>query len=41
MTDCCPPAVITLAPDSPEGQAAKKALDSLQSAHPAMGKPGA
>jgi len=33
--------VIKLAPDSPEGQAAKKALDSLQSAHPAMGKPGA
>jgi len=34
--------VIQLAPDSPEGQAAKRALDSLQSAHPAMGgsKPG-
>jgi len=29
--------VITLAPDSPEGQAAKRALDSLQSAHPTMG----
>jgi tetratricopeptide (TPR) repeat protein len=27
--------VIRLAPDSPEGQAAKRALDSLQSAHPA------
>src|SRR6059036_2884164 len=26
--------VIKLAPDSPEGQAAKRALDSLQSAHP-------
>jgi tetratricopeptide (TPR) repeat protein len=33
--------VIKLAPDSPEGQAAKKALDSLQAAHPAIGKPGA
>jgi tetratricopeptide (TPR) repeat protein len=36
--------VITLAPDSPEGQAAKRALDSLQSAHPTLGttqKPGA
>jgi tetratricopeptide (TPR) repeat protein len=37
--------VITLAPGSPEAQAAKRALDSLQSAHPtAMGgsqKPGA
>jgi len=35
--------VIKLAPDSPEGQAAKRALDSLQSAHPTMGsasKPG-
>jgi tetratricopeptide (TPR) repeat protein len=31
--------VITLAPDSPEGQAAKRALESLQSAHPQ--KPGA
>jgi len=27
--------VMRLAPDSPEGQAAKRALDSLQSAHPA------
>jgi tetratricopeptide (TPR) repeat protein len=27
-------AVIALTPDSPEGQAAKRALDSLQSAHP-------
>jgi cytochrome c-type biogenesis protein CcmH/NrfG len=27
--------VVTIAPDSPEGQAAKKALDGLQSAHPA------
>jgi cytochrome c-type biogenesis protein CcmH/NrfG len=26
--------VVALAPDSPEGQAAKKALDGLQSAHP-------
>jgi tetratricopeptide (TPR) repeat protein len=37
--------VIQLAPDSPEGQAAKRALDSLQSAHPGTGgpaqKPGA
>ena len=36
--------VIKLAPDSPEGQAAKRALDSLQSAHPPTGasqKPGA
>ena len=32
--------VIRLAPDSPEGQAAKRALDSLQSAHPAT-TPGA
>jgi cytochrome c-type biogenesis protein CcmH/NrfG len=32
--------VIRLAPDSPEGLAAKRALDSLQSAHPA-GTPGA
>jgi tetratricopeptide (TPR) repeat protein len=30
---------IKLAPDAPEGQAAKRALDSLQSAHPAP-KPG-
>jgi tetratricopeptide (TPR) repeat protein len=39
--------VIKLAPDSPEGQAAKRALDSLQSAHRGVGggspaqKPGA
>ena len=34
--------VIKLAPDSPEGQAAKRARDSLQSAHPAASqKPGA
>jgi tetratricopeptide (TPR) repeat protein len=36
--------VIKLAPDSPEGQAAKRALDSLQSAHPGTTgaqKPGA
>jgi cytochrome c-type biogenesis protein CcmH/NrfG len=36
--------VIKLSPDSPEAQAARRALDSLQSAHPAMGtpqKPGA
>ncbi len=36
--------VVQLAPDSPEGQAAKRALDSLKSAHPGMGgaqKPGA
>jgi tetratricopeptide (TPR) repeat protein len=33
--------VIALAPDSPEGQAAKRALDSLKSAHPAVGQPGA
>ena len=32
--------VIKLAPDSPEGQAAKRALDSLNSAHPA-GRPEA
>jgi len=32
--------VIKLAPDSPEGQAAKRALDSLSSAHPAINKPG-
>ena len=31
--------VIKLAPDSPEGQAAKRALDTLQSAHPAVGAP--
>jgi tetratricopeptide (TPR) repeat protein len=29
--------VIALAPQSPEGQAAKRALDSLSSAHPAIG----
>jgi len=35
--------VLKLAPNSPEAQAAKRALDSLQSAHPAIGsgKPGA
>ena len=35
--------VLKIAPDSPEAQAAKRALDSLQSAHPAVGtsKPGA
>jgi len=35
--------VIKVAPGSPEAQAAKRALDSLQSAHPTMGsqKPGA
>lgn len=36
--------VITLSPDSAEGQAAKRALDSLRSAHPAgtaAAKPGA
>jgi tetratricopeptide (TPR) repeat protein len=37
--------VIQLAPDSPEGQAAKRALDTFQSSHPAVGgatqKPGA
>jgi len=34
--------VLKIAPDSPEAQAAKRALDSLQSAHPAVGssKPG-
>jgi tetratricopeptide (TPR) repeat protein len=32
--------VIKLAPDGPEGQAAKRALDSLSSAHPAINKPG-
>jgi tetratricopeptide (TPR) repeat protein len=35
--------VIELAPNSPEAQAARRALDSLQSAHPGMGsgaKPG-
>jgi cytochrome c-type biogenesis protein CcmH/NrfG len=29
--------VVTLAPDSPEGQAAKKALEGLRSAHPTAG----
>lgn len=29
--------VIKLAPDSPEGQAAKRALDSMRSAHPGLG----
>ena len=34
--------VIAIAPDSPEGQAAKRALDSLTSAHAGVGKkPGA
>jgi tetratricopeptide (TPR) repeat protein len=36
--------VITLAPQSPEAQAARRALDSLRSAHPTVGtaqKPGA
>jgi tetratricopeptide (TPR) repeat protein len=36
--------VVELAPDSPEAQAAKRALDSLRSAHPpgaGAGKPGA
>jgi tetratricopeptide (TPR) repeat protein len=36
--------VITIAPGSPEGQAARRALDSLRSAHPGTGsgqKPGA
>ena len=37
--------VIQLAPDSPEGQAAKRALDTFQSSHPSLGraaqKPGA
>jgi hypothetical protein len=35
--------VLKIAPNSPEAQAAKRALDSLQSAHPAIGggKPGA
>ena len=38
--------VLTLSPDSPEGQAAKRALDSMRSAHPNTGggtarKPGA
>jgi tetratricopeptide (TPR) repeat protein len=33
--------VIELAPDSPEGQAARRALDSLRTAHPQGGVPGA
>jgi Flp pilus assembly protein TadD len=33
--------VIELAPDSPEGQAARRALDSLRTAHPQGGAPGA
>jgi len=32
--------VIKLAPESPEAQAAKRALDSLQSAHPGTGRGG-
>ncbi|HEX6323412.1 MAG TPA: tetratricopeptide repeat protein [Vicinamibacterales bacterium] len=31
--------VVQLSPDSPEGQAAKRALDGLRSAHPAAGTP--
>src|SRR5262249_48215191 len=31
--------VIAIAPNSPEAQAAKRALDSRESAHPAVGKP--
>jgi cytochrome c-type biogenesis protein CcmH/NrfG len=33
--------VMQVAPDSPEGQAAKRALDSLRSAHPVAGAGGA
>ena len=33
--------VLAIAPDSPEGQAAKRAIESLQSAHPQTRKPGA
>lgn len=33
--------VIQLAPDTPEGQAARRALDSMRSAHPPTQKPGA
>jgi tetratricopeptide (TPR) repeat protein len=33
--------VLAIAPDSPEGQAAKRAIESLQSAHPQPKKPGA
>jgi tetratricopeptide (TPR) repeat protein len=32
--------VVQIAPESPEGQAAKRALDSLRSAHPGGGVPG-
>src|SRR5687768_6232950 len=32
--------VVKLAPESPEGQAAKRALDGLRSAHPAPGRSG-
>jgi len=32
--------VLKLAPNSPEAQAAQRALDSLKSAHPAAGQPG-
>ena len=32
--------VVQLAPNSPEGQAAKRALDSLKSAHPGRARPG-
>jgi tetratricopeptide (TPR) repeat protein len=32
--------VITIAPDSPEGQAAKRALESVQSAHPSVAPSG-
>jgi cytochrome c-type biogenesis protein CcmH/NrfG len=31
--------VVALAPDSPEGQAAKKALEGIQNAHPGVGAP--
>lgn len=31
--------VVALAPDSPEGQAAKKALEGVQGAHPGVGSP--
>jgi len=33
--------VIQIAPDSPEGQSAKRALESLRAAHNTPGKPGA
>ena len=32
--------VMQIAPDSPEGQSAKRALDSLRSAHPTLGAEG-